>query len=48
MNDDVWWRQRGGVCGTGAYPFLAIFLVKRFLASLTVCLSPVITFLIYM
>ena len=30
---DVWWRQRDGVCGTGAYPFLARFLVSRSLAS---------------
>ena len=45
---DVWWRQRDGVCGTGAYPFLDRFLVSRSLDSCRACLSPGIPFLIPM
>ena len=33
IRSDVWWRQRDGVCGTKAYPFLARLLVSRSLAS---------------
>ena len=45
---EVWWRQRDGVRETGAYSFLARFLVSRILASHTAYFSPGIPFLISM
>ena len=45
---DVWRLQRDSVCGTGAYPFLARFLVSQSLPSVLACLSLGIPFLISM